>query len=201
VISAAPVNVVLTVAAALVLAATLAGCQSNASAARERAVYAEYSDDTKPMAIGWNTRIFNRREAQTGSTISLEDRTGVIALQPGTYHITGNSVVAPFDGKNAAVMPMANPAYGGYARLRYLADTGAFNEGNDKAVAIGTVSNTNALPSLIDTYLRVDKEAKLVLEHQVGNDAKAVKGIYLHVNGNGSAWHIASRITIERLRP
>jgi hypothetical protein len=48
----------------------------------------------------------------------------------------------------------------------------------------------------MDTFLKVTDEAKLVVEHQVGED---VKGLYLQVNENDSVWHINARITIQRI--
>jgi hypothetical protein len=52
------------------------------------------------------------------------------------------------------------------------------------------------LPSLIDTYLRVDSEAEIVLDHQAGEH---VAGLYLQVTVGGSALHIFARISIHRL--
>jgi ethanolamine utilization protein EutQ (cupin superfamily) len=98
---------------------------------------------------------------------------------------------------------LAPPA--GYARLRYLKDALApdtvptadvINESNSKALSVGTGSDANALPSFMDTFLNVTDEANLVVEHQVGED---VKGLYLQVNENNSAWHINARITIQRI--
>jgi hypothetical protein len=54
----------------------------------------------------------------------------------------------------------------------------------------------NALPSFMDTFLRVEDKANLVVEHQVGNE---VKGLYLQVNANGSVWHVNARISIQRI--
>ena len=105
----------------------------------------------------------------------------------------------------AARTPTGRATPAGYARLRYLKDalpadtvptSDVINASNAKALSVGTGSDANALPSFMDTFLKVDDEAKLVVEHQVGED---VKGLYLQVNENDSVWHINARISIQRL--
>jgi hypothetical protein len=160
------------------------------------AVYAEHSDTRKEMGKMWTPRIFNRTEAHEGSAISADPDTGVITLGPGMYHITGSSAVTYNDltdhplepGWNTKVIPN-----GGYCRLRYLQDGVCKNE---KAIAVGTISNANMLPSFIDTYLDVPRQAELVLEHQVGD---RVDEIYLQDNAQNSAWHVFARIAIQRI--
>lgn len=160
------------------------------------AVYAEHSDTRKEMGKMWTPRIFNRTEAHEGSAISADLDTGVITLGPGVYHITGSSAVTYNDltdhplepGWNTKVIPN-----GGYCRLRYLRDGIC---GNEKAIVVGTISNANMLPSFIDTYLDVPRQAQLVLEHQVGD---AVKDIYLQDNTQNSTWHVFARIAIHRV--
>jgi hypothetical protein len=193
--------------AALIASTFLAACdRSHDVAAADYAVYAEYSLSNKPMVAGWNARVFNKKEVQESSNINLDDRTGVVTLQAGLYHVTAMSLVNSYDMANTAVIPtlMAPPA--GYARLRYLEDALApdvvptidvLNASNAKALSIGTGSDANALPSFMDTYVRVKDKANLVVEHQVGNE---VKGIYLQVNANGSMWHVNARISIQRLQ-
>jgi hypothetical protein len=67
---------------------------------------------------------------------------------------------------------------------------------HDTPIALGTVGNVNMLPSTIDTYLRVDHEVEIVLDHQAGAH---VDGLYLQVKVGGSSWHIFARISIRRL--
>lgn len=96
-------------------------------------------------------------------------------------------------------VPIRNPSLGGYCRLRDETRPGCAKPEdcpNEEAVAIGTMSTANMLPSLIDTYLCVDKEARLVLEHQVGAE---VGGIYLQLYVVNSTWHVMARISIARL--
>lgn len=174
------------------------------------AVYAEHSDSNKVMVStegpygGWNTRVFNRTEVPPASgSIRLEPETGTVILSRGVYHITAVSSVSYFeteDEKPGGGVPSKNPALGGYCRLRDETRPGcATPEGclNENAVAIGTMSSANLLPSSIDTYLRVDKpEARLILEHQVGSE---VAGINLQLFVVNSTWHVMARISIARL--
>ncbi|HEX6371635.1 MAG TPA: hypothetical protein VF006_22130 [Longimicrobium sp.] len=161
------------------------------------AVYAEHSDTRKPMLPGWNVRVFNRTEAQQGSVIRRDPGSGVIALGPGVYHITGSSQVTYNDltehpdepGWNTEPIPN-----GGYCRLCY-ADHHGGTMGNEDAIAVGTISSANMLPSLIDTWLDVPRGAEIVLEHQVGD---LVKDIYLQDNSVNSTWHVFARMAIAR---
>jgi hypothetical protein len=186
-------------------AAVTACSRSQEPATADYAVYAEYSLSSKPMVAGWNTRVFNKREVEEGANISLDDQTGVVTLKPGRYHVTAMSLVNYADPANPTVIPTVLAPPAGYARLRYLKDAlppdtvptaDVINASNSKALSVGTGSDANALPSFMDTFLNVTDEAKLVVEHQVGED---VKGLYLQVNENNSAWHINARITIQRL--
>lgn len=197
---------VVSVVALSVGAAAVAGCsRSQEQASADYAVYAEYSLASKPMVTGWNTRVFNRREVEEGKNISLDDQTGVVTLKPGRYHVTALSLVNYADPANPTVIPTVLAPPAGYARLRYLKDAlppdivptaDVINDSNSKALSVGTGSDANALPSFMDTFLNVTDEAKLVVEHQVGED---VKGLYLQVNENNSVWHINARITIQRI--
>jgi hypothetical protein len=67
---------------------------------------------------------------------------------------------------------------------------------NEDAICIGTMSTANMLASTIDTYLEVRREARIVLEHQVGND---VAHIYLQGVWENSSWHVFARMAIHRL--
>ena len=158
------------------------------------AVFSEYSDSDKPMAPGANTRVFNRVEVESAGGIRLEEGTGVITLPPGTYHVTASSIITPYDpgtDVDGRVSPQARP-YGGYCRLRYR-DRPARE---DTPIALGTISNANMIPSLIDTFLRADRPVEIVLDHQAGEQ---VEGLYLQVAVTGSSWHVFARIAIQRL--
>jgi hypothetical protein len=146
-----------------------------------------------PSAAGWNVRVFNRTEVHRGTSIHLEQGTGVITLGPGLHHITATSNVT-YDGiaSPGRVSTDAEP-FGGYCRLRHAEDAGCANE---RAIAIGTISNANMVPSTIDTWLEVQDSARIVLEHQVGNE---IAHLYLQQNALSSSWHVFARIAIQRL--
>jgi hypothetical protein len=163
----------------------------------EIAVYAEHSDTTKPMAEGWNTRVFNRVEAQIGQSIGLEKATGHVRLGPGLYHITGSSIVTYNDPDHEVDGRMSTELrpYGGYCRLRKAADVGCQN---GQAIAIGTMTNSNLMPSLIDTYVNVETESTILLEHQIG---EAIENMFLQMYVVESTWHVFARLSIERVSP
>lgn len=159
------------------------------------AVYAEHSDSRKPAVAGWNVRVFNRTEFSQGNGIVLDSDNTVIKLAPGVYQISASSIATyddmfpgPAQGWGTEQRPN-----GGYCRLRRKADADCKNE---KAIAIGTISNANMLPSLIDTYFKTTEPVEIVLEHQVGDQ---VAGIYFQDNATNSSWHVFARIAIRAL--
>lgn len=159
----------------------------------EYAVFAEYSLTTKEMTLeGAHTRVFNTIEVPSRGGISLDTSTGVVTLTPGTYHITAVSIVTPYREGDTERVTLDTQPWAGYCRLRYRDKPAR----EDKAIALGTISNANMLPSTIDTYLHVEKTAEIVLEHQIGRDPK---GFYLQVNVGGSSDHVFARISIHRL--
>jgi len=170
------------------------GAAGSSRAAHDFAVYSEYSDSNKPMVAGANTRVFNRVEIESGHSISLDKATGVVTLRPGTYHITASSIVTFYDPVADTDGKVTNLArsWGGYCRLRYKDKPAR----EDAPIQFGSISSANMLPSLIDTYLKVDKKAEIVLDHQAG---EKTEGLYLQVMVGGSAAHIFARISIERL--
>jgi hypothetical protein len=192
------------IVAVAVLAVAAAGCSRDVPAP-EYAVYAEYSLTNKPMVAGWNTRVFNKRETEEGDHISLDDQTGVVTLEAGDYHITAMSLVNYYDTANPVIIPTSLTPPAGYARLRHLEDAlppdtvptiDVIDASNAKALSVGTGSDANALPSFMETFVHVDDEARLVVEHQFGDE---VEGLFLQSNANGSIWHINARISIQRL--
>ena len=77
--------------------------------------------------------------------------TGIVVLQPGLYHITGSSLVTYDDlAADRKVTTDAEP-YAGYCRLRRATDVACDNK---IAIAIGTMSTANMLPSMFETYSR-----------------------------------------------
>jgi hypothetical protein len=108
---------------ALIASIAVAACGRGQDVpAAEYAVYAEYSLSNKPMVAGWNARVFNKKEVQEGENISLDERTGVVTLKAGLYHITAMSLVNAYDTANPTIIPTSLTPPAGYARLRYLED-------------------------------------------------------------------------------
>jgi hypothetical protein len=164
------------------------------------AVFAEHSDSKKPMAVdstqpaqssGWNVRVFNRTESSRGTSVQLEAGTGVVKLAAGRYHVTATSLVTYDDMAAFGKVTTDAEPYGGYCRLRRAEDVGCANE---KALAVGTMSNANMVPSTIDAYLELAEETRLVLEHQVGAN---VDHLYLQGIWEKSSWHVFARIAIQ----
>ena len=210
----------------LLIGFALISCQNktqheNNQKTNDIAVYAEHSKSKKPLQAGWNTRVFNKVENQIGSQISLDTISGIITLEKGTYHITGNSAVTYNDSipdlsSGNAGQPTKPVPNAGYARL---IDINKKAGKNDDAFVVGTLSNANMLPSFIDTYLVVKDKTEIILEHQAGFDShegmnlppkehsdedsdstkSIVDGIYLQDNVLNSPWHVFARIAIRRL--
>jgi hypothetical protein len=199
---------------ALVLGLSSAACEENAATAanaavHDLAVYSEMSPSgLKKVAPGWNTRMFNRVDVAPppGSSISIDMKTGYITLKRGTYHITASSNVTYNDLKTDPLAPgwiTHERPNGGYARLRdaNLKPNPETNRvDNEDSIIVGTISNANMVPSLIDTYFTVTADSiTVLLEHQVGD---VVDTIYLQDNTAGpftSEWHVFARIAIRKL--
>lgn len=163
------------------------------------AVYAEYSPESKPVEAGWNPRVFTKIEAQVGSRIGLDTYSGVITLAPGTYHISGFSVVTYATLAEPPEMVTTRcPAAGGYCRLRYAHQDQDLSrdESNEQAICIGSSATANAVPSLFETYVTTKVVTRILLEHQSGDNPD---GIFLRVYTEESIWHVFARISIRRL--
>lgn len=159
------------------------------------AVFAEYSPVIKPMQPGMNARVFNRIEARSADgAIQLDEKTGVVTLPPGTYHMTGFSTTVYYTGDEPPEMvEPRSPANGGYCRLRREEES---SENRNAGFAFGSICTANAIPSLVETYFTTTDEARIVMEHQCGNDPKDV---YLQVYSGGSSAHVFARLSIRRL--
>jgi hypothetical protein len=198
--------------ATIVAGLSSASCAQNppgAAVAHDVAVYSEMSPGgLKKIGPGWNTRVFNKAEVPppSGSSISVDMSTGHVTLKRGTYHISASSQVTYNDLKVDPAAPgwiTHERPNGGYVRLRdatLTADPTTKMIANEDAIVVGTISNANMVPSLIDTYFTVTAESMtLLLEHQVGD---VVDGIYLQDDTAGtftSAWHVFARIAIRKL--
>ena len=160
------------------------------------AVFSEYSPESKPMQPGMNTRVFNHVDAQSpDGSIQLDQKTGVITLPPGTYHLNGFSSTVYFTGEEPPEMTLVRTPYanGGYCRLRYADE---LPEDHAAGFAFGSISSANAVPSLVETYLTTAEGTKIVMDHPSGSDTTDV---YLQVHSNESAAHVFARLAIRRL--
>lgn len=168
--------------------------------APEYAVYGEYArESNKKMANGLNRRVFNKTEAQAGNAIRLSSD-GCITLEPGTYRLTGFSMVSMQTGF-APPQPKNNNNYPGYC-LVYRKDQE--NSGRDmlaQAIAIGSPATAaDMAPSTFEAVYRVDQRTDICVGHQSGNNLhdEVYLSIY-DVDGEKSDYHVVARIAITRL--
>lgn len=173
--------------------------------AQDYAIFTELSPDSKPMKAGWNTRVFTDTQVKKGEGIQCDFATGLITLAPGTYHITGSSLVTYNSGAEPPEMAtMRIPASAGYSRLRVYVpglttSPGSLRgiENSDPSViCLGTPSTANMGNSLVETYYTTDKPAQILFEHQSGSNPDH---IFLRVFTENSKWHLFARICIRRM--
>ena len=70
-----------------------AGAQTPAGSGPDYAVFTEMSPESKLLKAGWNTRVFTDTDARNGNAIQCDFATGIVTVAPGTYHISGLSIV------------------------------------------------------------------------------------------------------------
>lgn len=171
----------------------------------EYAVFTELSPTSKPMTAGWNRRVFTDTDARKGNAIQYDFATGIVTLAPGTYHITGFSMVAYLTGEEPPeTTSVRNPASAGYCRLRRfdpttVSDPANLREvpnGDPAIICIGSPSTANLVPSLFEAYYETGVTAQIILEHQSGSKPDQ---IYLRVFVGNSKWHAFARIGIRGL--
>lgn len=193
-------------------AALLAGASAaravvaqNASLQTEYAVFTEFSPASKLMKDGWNRRVFTDTNARKGNSIQCDFSTGIVTLAPGSYRLTGFSMVAYNSGREPPEMTTIRaPASAGYCRLRVhdpavsvdLTNLHAIGNGDPTVICVGSPSTPNMSPSLFDAYYETSKTAQILLEHQSGTKPEQ---IYLRVFVQDSKWHAFARISIQRL--
>jgi hypothetical protein len=192
----------------LVGAVALAGVSAVRSAGAqttEYAVFSEFSPASKPMATGWNRRIFTDIDSRKGTGIQCDFATGIVTLSPGAYRLTGYSMVAYDSGGEPPEMTTIRaPASAGYCRLRVhnpaaatvSSDLHAIDNSDPSVICVGSPATPNLSPSLFDAYWETGKAAQIVLEHQSGTSPRQ---IYLRVFVEKSKWHAFARLTIQRL--
>lgn len=171
----------------------------------EYAVFTELSPDSKLMTPGWNRRIFTDIDARKGSAIQCDFTTGIVTLVPGSYHITGLSMVTYNTGKEPPETTTVRAlASAGYCRLRTVdpgvvlqsANLRELPNSDPTVICIGSPSTANLVPSLFETFYEADKTTQLLLEHQSGSNPDE---IYLRVFVQNSKWHAFARISIRGL--
>jgi len=169
------------------------------------AVFTELSPDTKPAKPGFNRRVFADTDINKGSAIQCDLTTGIVKLAPGTYQISGHSMVAYFTNDDPPeTIVTRSPASAGYCRLRSVDPNRAVDPTNlrglpnedPSVICIGNPSTANLVPSLFDAFYETDKPAQLILEHQSGSNPHQ---IYLRVFVENSKWHAFARISIRRI--
>lgn len=171
----------------------------------EFAVFTELSPATKLLKSGWNTRVCTDTDVRQGDSIQCDFETGLIALAPGSYHLSGFSmVVYDSGGEPPEMATIRAPAAGGYSRLRIhdpkrkvdQSDMRSLDNADPSVICIGSPSTPNLTPSLFDAYFTTDKTAQILLEHQSGTRPDH---IYLRIHIENSKWHALARISIRRL--
>lgn len=173
--------------------------------ANDYAVLSEFSPETRQMQPGWNRRVFTTIESRKGNAIQCDLATGVVTLEPGTWHLAGFSMVAYDDPATAAEMAQIRmPALAGYCRLRTFdpavavdpANLQAIRNDDPRVICVGSPGTANMTPSLFDAYYDARGATQIVLEHQAG---VSPDGVYLRIFRQGSSWHAFARINIRRL--
>lgn len=191
------------------LATTAAALQAQAqsqSAATDFAIFVEYSPQNKKMMPGWNRRVFTDTEARKGDSIRCDSVTGVVTLAPGSYHLSGLSIVGYDSSKEPPEMTATrSPAAAGYCRVRRIngdpgpeqLDLRAIDNADPSVVCIGSMSSANLVPSLFETFLAASQITRLLVEHQTGSNPQDV---LLRAFIGNSRWHAFARLAVRRLQ-
>jgi hypothetical protein len=169
-----------------------------AAANASYAIYAEFAHDTNTlMKPGLNRRVFNTTEAQHGADIKLE-KDGSITLQPGTYHISGFSLVTMQDAFTVPVSKF-NLSYPGYCLVYEKA-----YEANDPLhhnLGIGSPATAlDMVPSLFDLVFTCAQPTAICVGHQSGEELNNEVFLSVYdVGGIKSPFHVFARIAVFKL--
>ena len=165
------------------------------------AVYAEFArGSNKLMQPNLNRRVLNVVEAQAGDDIHLNSD-GSITLKPGTYRLTGFSLVTMQATFAPPVLKNENN-YPGYclvypANLEREAPTRLL----PGAIAVGSPATAqDTCPSIFEAVYTARSETTIAVGHQSGEDLhdEVYLSVY-EVNGIPSDYHVFARIAITRL--
>lgn len=162
------------------------------------AIYAEFArKKNNIMKNGLNRRVFNVVEAEHGSDIRLE-KDGSVALQQGTYRITGFSMVTMQASQEPPRLKHGTN-YPGYC-LAYPRQFETKDPLNNN-ICIGSLTTApDNVPSLFDFIYTCEEKTNICIGHQSGEELN--KEVYLsvyEVDGIKSEYHVAARITIMKL--
>ncbi len=181
---------------------TLGGCgevQSPEPAkVLSHAVLAELGQENKLMDGGLNRRILNEALAERGDKIELHED-GSVSIQPGTYRISGISLITMQDGLTPI---QANEVYPGYCIVYDCRYSG--REALSNAVAVGTMGVAlYSSPSLFDTVVTFSAPTDICLGHQAGEEIE--EDVYLtYIDGDPagpSDARIFAQMSIFELAP
>lgn len=161
------------------------------------AVFAEMGRANKSMAGGVNRRVFNKVVASRGSDVALQ-ADGAIRVQPGTYHISGYSLVTIQDSLNVKASPLLYPGYCLLYESRYERDRAGLLK---NVLALGCPSTAcYASPSIFDTVVTFSKPIEICLGHQAGNDVSSVFLTFVDGDPAGaSATRVFAQVSIFRV--
>lgn len=136
----------------------------------EFAVYSEYSNKRTSLQPGASVRIFNHVDSEQGESIQLCPDTGIIHLKQGTYHITASAASGMDTNTNTDIQTysLENEAY---CQLSYASKL----EQDQAPISIGSQACHDMMPSLLDTCLRVEVNASIVLEYLIDSQERSAK--------------------------
>ncbi len=146
--------------------------------ALSHAVLAEFGQENTLMDGGLNRRVFNQVLSERGDKIAL-DEDGSVSIQPGSYRISGLSLITMQD----VLTPIsANEVYPGYCVVYDCRYDG--REALSSAVAVGTMGVAlYSSPSIFDTVVTFSEPTEICLGHQAGQVIK--ENVYLtYIDGD-----------------
>lgn len=169
------------------------------------AIFAEDSPATKDMvASKMNSRVFTFNEVSSpGRRIQRDPDTGVVTVEPGTYHVTGFSQVCyDYDASSTHIgdqtIKTESFSNAGYCVLRHDGDGTAADDVN---IVIGSMSNANCDASMFDAIFSTGSQAKLILEHQSGNSVTEPQIVLRNQPQSKTDKYIMARLAIFWVPP
>lgn len=140
------------------------------------------------MAVGWNTRVYNKVDAQAGSDIALSSDGKTIKLSKGTYRVSGFSLTRWIDLEDKWAHPDMDKPPTGYCQLMS-SSTGRLTTGS---LAVAIYAN----PSTFDAVVQVADSEDIYVSHQNG---KNVTNLWFGLDQTSTHNHVWSRISIFKL--